>query len=109
MGCIKKIQKTKKRSCVGCICPVLEGVSLAGLLNSLDHRLVDAEGDGDTEQGEQQVGHHADDAECRQREQQQHRHAKHQARLLGVSPVDQILHCREKEEGQTNLQSQLYS
>lgn len=73
-------------------------MSVAGLLHGLDHRLVDAEGDGDAEQGEQQVGHHADDAEGGQRQQHQHGHAKHHARLLGVPPVDQILHCREEEE-----------
>lgn len=41
----------------------LERMPVAGLLNSLDHRLVDAEGDGDAEQSEEQVGDHADDAE----------------------------------------------
>ncbi len=38
-------------------------MSLAGLLHGLDDRLVDAEGDGDAEQGQQQVGDHADDTE----------------------------------------------
>ena len=42
---------------------LLEGVPIAGLLHGLDDRLVDAEGDGDTEQGQQQVGDDADDAE----------------------------------------------
>lgn len=74
---------------------LLEGVSLVGLLHSLDDRLVDAERDGDAEQGQQQVGDHADYAEGCQWQQQQHGHTKHQARLLGVSPVNQILNCRE--------------
>lgn len=76
---------------------LLEGVSIARLLHGLDDRLVDAEGDGDTEQGQQQVGNHTDDAEGRQRQQQQQGQTKYQARLLGVSPVDQILNCREVE------------
>lgn len=76
---------------------LLEGVSVAGLLHGLDDRLVDAEGDGDTEQGEQQVGHHTDDAEGCQGQKQQHRQTEHHTRLLGVSPVDQILNCREVE------------
>lgn len=42
---------------------LLEGVPIARLLHGLDDRLVDAEGDGDTEQGQQQVGDDADDAE----------------------------------------------
>lgn len=75
----------------------LEGMPLAGLLNGLDHGLVDAEGDGDTEQSEEQVGDHTDDAEGRQRQQQQQRHAKDDARFFGVTPVDQILHCKESE------------
>lgn len=75
----------------------LERMSIAGLLNGLDHWLVDAESDGDTEQSEEQVGDHADDAEGCQRQQQQQRHAKDDARLFGVSPVDQILHCKESE------------
>lgn len=78
---------------------LLEGVPIAGLLHGLDNRLVDAEGDGDTEQGQQQVGDDADNAEGCQRQQQQHGQAEHQARLLGVSPVYQILHCREVEGG----------
>lgn len=77
---------------------LLERVTVAGLLHSLDHRLVDAEGDGNTEQGEQQVGDHADDTEGCQRQQQQHGHTKHHARLLGVSPVDQIFHCGVEKE-----------
>lgn len=71
----------------------LEGVSITGLLHSLDDGLVDAEGDGDAEEGEQQVGDHADDAERSQGEQQQHGQAERQPRLLGVPPVDEILHC----------------
>lgn len=78
----------------------LEGVPVAGLLHGLDHGLVDAEGDGDAEEGEQQVGDDADDAERRQREQHQHGQAERQAGLLGVPPVDQILHCVE-ESGDT--------
>lgn len=74
---------------------VLEGMSVAGLLHSLDYRLVDAKGDGDAEEGKQQVGDDADDAERCQREQQQHGQTKRQARLLGVPPVDQILNCTE--------------
>lgn len=69
-----------------------EGVPLVRLLHGLDHRLVDAEGDGDTQQCQQQVGDHADDAEGCQRQQQQQGQTEHQARLLGISPVDQILH-----------------
>lgn len=72
-------------------------MSLAGLLHGLDDGLVDAEGDGDAEQGQQQVGCHADDAEGCQRQQHQHGQPEHQARLLGVSPVDQILNCREED------------
>lgn len=71
----------------------LEGMSVAGLLHSLDDRLVDAKGDGDTEEGEQQVGDDADDAECSQRQQHQHGQAERQARLLGVPPVNEILNC----------------
>lgn len=74
---------------------LLEGVSIAGLLHSLDDRLVDAEGDGDAEQSQQQVGSHTDDTEGCQRQQQQHGQTKHHARLLGVPPVDQVLNCRE--------------
>lgn len=74
---------------------VLEGMSVAGLLHSLDYRLVDAKSDGDTEEGKQQVGDDADDAECCQGEQQQHGQTKRQARLLGVPPVDKILNCIE--------------
>lgn len=55
---------------------LLERMSLAGLLYSLDNGLVDAESDGDTKQGQQQVGDHADDAEGCQRQQQQHRHTE---------------------------------
>lgn len=55
----------------------LEGMSFAGLLHSLDDGFVDAERDGDTEQGQQQVGDHADHAKRCQRKQQQQRHAKH--------------------------------
>lgn len=69
---------------------------VTGLLHSLDYRLVDAKGDGDTEEGEQQVGDDADDAERSQREQQQHGQAERQARLLGVPPVDEILNCVER-------------
>ena len=76
---------------------LLEGVSIAGLLHGLDDRLVDAEGDGDAEQSQQEVGGHADDAEGCQRQQQQHGQTEHQARLLGVSPVDQVHDCREGE------------
>lgn len=75
---------------------LLEWVSLIGLLHSLDHRLVDAEGDGDAEQSQQQVGDHADDAEGCERQQHQQGQAERHARLLGVSPVNQILSCREK-------------
>lgn len=75
---------------------LLERVSLIGLLHSLDHRLVDAEGDGDAEQSQQQVGDHADDAEGCERQQHQQGQAERHARLLGVSPVNQILSCREK-------------
>lgn len=70
-------------------------MSVAGLLHSLDYRLVDAKSDGDTEEGKQQVGDDADDAECCQGEQQQHGQTKRQARLLGVPPVDKILNCIE--------------
>lgn len=70
-------------------------MSLARFLYGLDDRLVDAEGDGDAQQGQQQVGDHTDDAEGCQRQQQQHRQTEHDARLLGISPVDQILHCTE--------------
>lgn len=75
---------------------LLERVPLIGLLHSLDHRLVDAEGDGDAEQSQQQVGDHADDAEGCKRQQHQQGQAERHARLLGVSPVNQILSCREK-------------
>lgn len=75
---------------------LLERVSFIGLLHSLDHRLVDAEGDGDAEQSQQQVGGHADDAEGCERQQHQQGQAERHARLLGVSPVNQILSCREK-------------
>lgn len=68
-------------------------MSVTGLLHSLDYRLVDAKGDGDAEEGEQQVGDDADDAERRQRKQQQHGQAERQARLLGVPPVDEVLNC----------------
>lgn len=54
-------------------------MSVTGLLHSLDHRLVDAKGDGDAEEGEQQVGHDADDAERSQRKQQQQGEAERQA------------------------------
>lgn len=77
----------------------LEGVSITGLLHSLDDRLVDAEGDGDAEEGEQQVGDHADDAERSQGEQQQHGQAECQPRLLGVPPVDEIVHCGQRKTG----------
>lgn len=49
----------------------LERMSIIRLLHSLDDRLVDAERDGDTEQGQQQVGDHADHAKRCQRKQQQ--------------------------------------
>lgn len=78
---------------------LLERMSLAGLLYSLDNRLVDTESDSDTKQGQQQVGDHADDAEGCQRQQQQHRHTEDYAWLFGVSPVDQILNCKKVEEG----------
>lgn len=55
---------------------LLERMSVAGLLYSLDNRLVDAESDGDTKQRQQQVGDHADNAESCQRQQQQHRHTE---------------------------------
>lgn len=70
-------------------------MSVTGLLHSLDHRLVDAKGDGDAEEGEQQVGHDADDAERSQRKQQQQGEAERQAWLLGVPPVDEVLNCVE--------------
>lgn len=82
---------------------LLKRMSLAGLLYSLDNRLVDTESDSDTKQGQQQVGDHADDAEGCQRQQQQHRHTKDYAWLFGVSPVDQILNCKEVEEGELDL------
>lgn len=72
---------------------------LARFLHGLDDGLVDAEGDGDAQQGQQQVGDHADDAEGCQRQQQEHRQTKHDTRLLGVSPVDQILHCTGGRRG----------
>lgn len=56
---------------------LLEGMSIARLLYGLDNRLVDAEGDGDAEQGKQQVGGHTDDAEGCQWQQQQHRQTEH--------------------------------
>lgn len=71
-------------------------MSIAGLLHGLDDRLVDAEGDGDTEQGQQEVGGHADEAEGCQRQQQQQGQPEHHARLLRVPPVDQILYCRQE-------------
>ena len=70
---------------------LLEGVSVVGLLHGLDDSLVDAEGDGDTEQGKEQVGDNADDAERRQGQERQQGQAEHHARLLGVSPVHQVL------------------
>lgn len=70
-------------------------MTVAGLLHSLDYGLVDAKGDGDAEEGQQQVGDDADDAERCQREQHQHGQTKRQARLLGVPPVDEILNCTE--------------
>lgn len=82
---------------------LLERMSFAGLLYSLDNGLVDAESDGDTKQGQQQVGDHTDDAEGCQRQQQQHRHTEDYAWLFGVSPVDQILNCKEVEEGELDL------
>ncbi len=68
-------------------------MSFAGLLHGLDDRFVDAERDGDTEQGQQQVGDHADHAKRCQRKQQQQRHAKHHTWLLRVPPVHQVIHC----------------
>lgn len=75
-------------------------MSLSRLLHSLDHRLVDAKGDGDTEQGEQHVGNHADDTEGCQREQQKQGQAEHHTRLLGVPPVDQVINCRKETGGE---------
>lgn len=70
-------------------------MSLIRLLYGLNDRLVDSEGDGDTEQGEQQVRHHTDDAERGQRREHQHRASEHQRRLLRLLPIHQTLHCRE--------------
>lgn len=87
---------------------LLKGVTLGGLLHSLDHRLIDAEGDGDAEKGQQQVGDHTDDAERCERQQHQHGQTEHQARLLGVSPVNQILDCKEGEEEKLDLVRHFY-
>lgn len=73
-------------------------MAVAGLLHCLHDGLVDAEGDGDTEQRQQEVGGHADEAEGGQRQQQQHGQPEHQAWLLGVPPVDQILNCKEEDK-----------
>lgn len=73
---------------------LLEGVSFAGLLHGLDDGLVDAEGDGDAEQCQEQVGDHADHAERCQRQQQEQGNAKHHACLFRVPPIHQVMHCK---------------
>lgn len=48
------------------------------------------EGDGDTEAGEQQVGHHADDRQRRHRDQNQQRETEGRRRLLWLPPVNEL-------------------
>lgn len=48
------------------------------------------EGDGDTEAGEQQVGHHTDYRQRRHREQNQQRETKGRPRLLWLFPVNEL-------------------
>lgn len=69
-----------------------ERMPLLRLLHSLDDRLVDAEADGDGEQGQHQVGHHADHAEGSQGQQQQQAGCKHSSAPPHVPPEDQVVH-----------------
>ena len=71
----------------------LEWMSIAGLLHSAKHLLVDDEGDGDGEEGQGQVGHHRQHGEAGQGQQQHQHAAEHDARLLDVAPVDQVDDC----------------
>ena len=63
-----------------------------GLLDGLQDALVYPEGDGDREEGQAHVGTHADDAAHRQGQQQQEAGAKHHARGLDITPVQELHH-----------------
>lgn len=68
----------------------LEGVSLIGLLHSLQDALVDPEADGGGEGSQGHVGHDADNAELREREEQEQHAGKQHGRLLHLPPIQQI-------------------
>lgn len=74
----------------------LEGVALVRLLHSLQDGFVDSEANGGREAGEGQVGHHTDDAELGQGEEQQQEAAEHDPCLLDVTPVQEVDSWGEK-------------
>lgn len=71
-------------------CPPPEGVSLVALLQGLQQPPVEAQADGDGEQGQRQVRRHGDGAEGGQGQQQQEAGAREQPRPPGVAPQQQL-------------------
>lgn len=77
--------------------PILEGVSVVGLLDSLHDVLVHAEGERNGENGQGEVRRHREDGAERQRQQHKQHAAEHNARPPHIAPVDQVQHCRETQ------------
>lgn len=68
----------------------LEWVSVVRLLHGLQDALVDAEHDGAAKGQQRRVGHHADQREDGEGQQDEQNAAEDQSGLLGVPPVHQL-------------------
>lgn len=70
----------------------LEGVAIVALLHGSHDVLIDAERQGDGEDGQREVGQHAEEGEEGQGEEHQEHGAKHHPCLAHIAPVDQVQH-----------------
>lgn len=73
--------------------PSPKGVPLFRLLDSLDDGFVNAEADGDGEQGQGEVGDHADGAEGGQGEEEEEAGAEDDPSLPHIPPEEEVVDC----------------
>lgn len=78
---------------MGGVAHLLEWVALSGLLYSLQDILVDPEAEGDSQDGQGEIGQHAQDRETGEWQKDKQHGAKDHSCLLHIPPVDQIQHC----------------
>ena len=67
-------------------------MAIVALLHGGHDVLVDAERQGDSEDGQREVGQHTEEGEEGQGEEHQEHGAKHHPRLAHIAPVDQVQH-----------------